>query len=435
MRTRNTLFATGIVALAFAAPAFAQQADKAAEPGSAPAKAEASSTKVKTTFDPIKDTSEFEGKRIQIGGAFTQEFQALDHRNTATPGATTTLGAIRPGFNLPMANLNLQVQLAKGINVVVENYMSSRHHNEFWVKGGYAQLDVSPINVPVLNKIMEHTTMRVGMFAPNYGDALYRRSDGGFTTANPFAENLILDAFTTEPGADVMVRLGSAFVGGGVTSGQNSGDIKELATVNEKPAFVGKVGVDKQLSELVRVRLSGSAYKASETPRTTLFGGDRTGSNYFGVLETQAQLADTKSPFTNGRLSPAFTNRLTALQVNPFVKVGGLELFGVLERAAGGPKAQAADNVVKQYAGDVVYRFYGDRLYVAGRYNKMSGDLSATVKDISSDRKVLSAGWFLTPGMLTKVEYVTQQYDGFAKTDILNGGQFNGFVIQAALTF
>src|SRR5690606_39429083 len=108
------------------------------------------------------------------------------------------LADIRPGVNLPTANLNLGVQIAPGINMVLESYMSSRHHNEFWVKGGYATIDASPIDHPLLNGIMKYTTIRAGMYEPNYGDAIYRRADNGHTINNPFAENYILDAFTTE---------------------------------------------------------------------------------------------------------------------------------------------------------------------------------------------------------------------------------------------
>src|SRR5690606_33068553 len=181
-------------------------------------------------FEAPKFTGPFDGIRVTLGGAFTVGFQALDHSNEAAARLDANgvdqnaLGAIRPGINLPAANLNLGVQLAPGINLALESYMSSRHHNEFWVKGGYATIERSPIDLPVLNKVMEHTTIRAGMYEPNYGDAIFRRSDGGNTINNPFAENLLLDAFTTEPGADVMVRMGDAFVMGGLTTGQNKGD-------------------------------------------------------------------------------------------------------------------------------------------------------------------------------------------------------------------
>jgi hypothetical protein len=65
----------------------------------------------------------------------------------------------------------------------------------------------------------------------------------------------------------------------------------------------------------------------------------------------------------------------------------------------------------------------------------VKGDLSSTIQDITVDRQALAAGWFISPTMLTKVEYVQQSYDGFASTNILNGAEFSGFVIQGALAF
>ncbi len=57
------------------------------------------------------------------------------------------------GFNLAAANLNFDVQLDDGIRVFLENYMASRHHNEFWVKGGYIQIDKLPMfNNPIFKR-------------------------------------------------------------------------------------------------------------------------------------------------------------------------------------------------------------------------------------------------------------------------------------------
>ena len=50
-------------------------------------------------------------------------------------------------------------------------------------------------------------------------------------------------------------------------------------------------------------------------------------------------------------------------------------------------------------------------------------------------RTALAAGWFLTRNLLTKVEYVTQEYDGFAATDIRSGGKFHGFLIEGVIAF
>ena len=446
MKARITLSATTLAAL-IAAPAAAQYSAAFAPSSRAltatdssetsPAAVAPGSHRGVNAFELPKNNGPFEGIKVNFGGAFTMNFQALSHSNTAAPkvdaaGVDANAAApIRPGFALPSANLNVGVQLAPGINIVLESYMASRHHNEFWVKGGYATIDASPINHPLLNKLMERTTIRAGMYEPSYGDALFRRSDGGNTLANPFVENLVMDAFTTEPGMDALVRFGDFFILGGVTTGQNNGDIKDGA-IDAKPAVLGKVGFDKQVNDLLRVRLTGSTYRASETPRTTLFGGDRTGSNYWGVVDNAAG-----ANHFNGRATVAFPNQLTAIQVNPFVKFGGLELFGVLERAEGKAVTEAITRTVNQYAGDAVYRFLGERLYVAGRYNVVKGDLTAAPVDnnVTIDRQVLSAGWFISPQLLTKVEYVRQGFDGFPSTDIRSGAKFDGFVVQGSIAF
>ncbi|HEU0299975.1 MAG TPA: hypothetical protein VFR37_10980 [Longimicrobium sp.] len=451
MRTLNRMLLPALLAACAVAPAAAQErvainapAEQPAvadttRPASAPAMAPvpviigSPAAGAIGEFEPAKQSSEFNGMQLQIGGAFAQTWQSLDHETDATPGPTTMLGKIRPGFNLASANFNLGAQLARGIRVDLESYMSSRHHNEFWVKGGFATIDASPFDVPVLNRIMEFTTIRAGHMEINYGDAHFRRSDNGNTIRNPFIENYIMDAFTTEIGAEVMVRGPyGAFVIGGVTSGENKGDIKEGA-VEASPAFLGKVGFDRQVSPMLRLRLTGSVYSAESSPAVTLFGGDRTGSRYWGVMEDTTSLK-AGSAFTNGRVNPAFSNEITAWQINPYVELGSLELFGVIERASGKSAKEEERREVSQLAADVVYRLFGDRLYVGARWNRVTGDW-ASQTDLTVTRTALSAGWFLTRNLLTKAELVRQDYDGFAATDIRNGGQFRGIAIEGVIAF
>jgi hypothetical protein len=384
-------------------------------------------------FEAPKQSQEFNGLSMQIGGSFAQTFQSLDHENTAKPAAKTVLGEIRPGFSLASANFNIGVQLARGIRVDLENYMASRHHNEFWVKGGYATIDASPFNVPVLNRIMEHTTIRAGHFEINYGDAHFRRTDNGNSIRNPFVENYIMDAFTTEIGAEVMVRgpMGS-FILGGVTSGENKGNIKDGA-VDASPAYLGKLGFDHRFSDLLRLRLTGSTYSSKSSPSVTLYGGDRAGSHYWGVMEDSSTLRQGTA-FTNGRINPGFSNEIRAMVLNPYLELGNLEVFGVIERATGKTAAEKTRREVNQLAGDVVYRLFDDQLYVGARYNRVNGDFAGQ-KDLEVTRRAVSAGWFLTRNLLTKVEYVTQDYNGFAATDIRNGGRFNGFLIEGVIAF
>jgi hypothetical protein len=393
-------------------------------------------------FEAPKDNTPYSGFVLDFTGAFTQQFQALEHSNTASPRPLTDAAGkpydanelldIGMGFNLATANLGLNAQLAPGIRIALESYMSSRHHNEFWVKGGYLQVDQSPIDYPLLNDLMEYLTIRVGMFELNYGDAHFRRSDNGNAIYNPFVENYILDSFNTEIGGDVLFRTGPWLAMVGVTDGVNRGGVN--LPDERGPAFLGKVGFDSQLSTDLRVRLTGSLYNVNKTPSNNLFGGDRAGSRYYSVMEnTQSSLT---SQFTSGRLNPGFRNELTTFQINPFVKFGGVEFFGVIERAEGKAATEESRRTWNQYAGEVVYRFLpGDQLYVGGRYNTAKGELNGIADEVSLDRAALSAGWFITPNILVKGEYVTQEYNDFPTTDIRNGGEFDGFVMEGVISF
>ena len=117
------------------------------------------------------------------------------------------LADIGAGFNLATANLNVNALIADGIQVDLTTYLSSRHHQEAWVKGGYLQVDdASFLGVEAIDKVMELVTVKLGHLEINYGDAHFRRSDNGNAFYNPFIEGNILDAFTTEIGGEVYVR-------------------------------------------------------------------------------------------------------------------------------------------------------------------------------------------------------------------------------------
>lgn len=384
--------------------------------------------------EPKPVLEEQDGVDIDLGAAFTQSFQSLDHSNAAAPNVgadgrdANELATIGAGFNLASANLYLNAGLAPGIVVRLETYLASRHHNEAWVKGGYLQMDASPIAWAPLERVMEYVTVKAGHFELNYGDAHFRRTDNGYAMDNPFTENLILDAFTTEIGAEAYVRRGPFLGMVGMTNGALKGDISDPE--GRSWAFLGKVGVDQRLGDDLRVRLTASTYQNDNAASATLYGGDRAGSAYWGVMDNAAAKA-----FTNGRINPRFTEEIAAWQVNPFVQVGGLELFGVIEKAEGRALQESENRDVTQYAVDGVYRFLGDRLYVGARYNTLSGELFAAGSEQSVDRKALSAGWFVTPNVLLKGEYVTQSYDDFAPTSIMHGGKFDGVVVQGSVAF
>ncbi len=414
-------------------------------------------------FETTKvDTVPFDGLKVKIGGAFTQQFQALSHSNTATPTNDTIAGRpynlnklypLAPGFNLATANLRIDVQLEDGISLTLENYMSSRHHSEFWVKGGYIQIDKLPMfgNPEWFSK---YVTVKVGHFGVNYGDQQFRRSDNGNTVHNAFVGNYILDAFATEIGAEVYVYpTNGVFVMAGMTSGLINGDVKEAylpdgSVLKKNPSLLLKAGFDREVSDDLRLRLTGSLYTNPGTTRNTLYAGDRTGSRYYMAGEPEGSLSNgafvASAPgtqFTSGRLNPNLTKKITAISINPFVKFKGLELFGTYEIANGSEASTVSvpdpeTRKFTQLAGEVVYRFLPrEQMFIGARYNSVAGQLQGYTDDISIDRTQLSIGWYTTRNLLVKLEYVSQKYNDFRATDYRNGLEFNGVMLEAAIAF
>lgn len=390
-----------------------------------------------TVFEPEKQATDttFEDVKVRWGAHFTQQFQSLDHTNSAAANIVegvdqNKLIEIGSGFNLATANLNLDAQLAEGIRVNLTTYLSSRHHSEAWVKGGYLQIDALPmLNSKFVDKLMENLTIRAGHFEINYGDAHFRRTDNGNAMYNPLVGNYIMDAFTTEIGGEVYYTNSGFIAMAGITGGEIKGGVADPD--KKAPTYLGKLGYDKQVSNDLRLRLTGSVYTTARSASNTLYSGDRTGARYYDVMVNKAG-----ADFTSGRFNPGFRDDVTAFMVNPFIKFNRLELFGTYETATGSSAAEASNRTWDQYAVDAVYRLLSrENVYVAARYNKVSGELQGSGLDANIERVQAGLGWFLTNNILIKGEYVKQNYNNFPTSDIRNGGEFKGFIFEAVIGF
>jgi hypothetical protein len=409
-------------------------------------------------FEPAKETDEpFEGLKVRVGGSFTQQYQAIEHSNQAEARMFTNprdnkeynlneLYNLGSGFNLAAANLNFDFQIEDGIRVSLENYMSSRHHPEFWVKGGYIQMDKLPMfGSP--EWFSKYLRVKIGHFQINYGDQQFRRTDNGNAMYNPFVGNTIMDPFTTEIGGEVYLFATKNFMAmAGMTAGLINGDVFDYGEGNKRASIYGKLAYDNQINEDLRFRLSGSIYTNSNTPRNTLYGGDRTGSRFYFAMEPTFYLDPragnaftTTTPanrFTSGRLDPGFSNEITSIMINPFIKFKGLELFGTYEIASGKRSAEADTRDFSQLSGELVYRFLPrEQVFVGARYNSVNGRLRGLSEDISIDRIEVAAGWFPTKNLLLKAAYVNQTYNDYPTDNILHGGEFKGMVIEAVVGF
>jgi hypothetical protein len=389
-------------------------------------------------FEPPKeDVVPFTGFALSFGGAFTQEFQGLDHQNTAQANIVSGVNqnqliTIGHGFNNAVANLSIDAQLAPGIRVSMTSYLSARHHQESWVKDGYLLVDASPIDNPLLNGIMKYTTLKVGHFQLDYGDGQARRSDNGNSMYNPFIGNYILDAFTTEIGAEAYVRSNGVIAMLGATGGEVHGQVTN--PTGRSVSTLGKLGFDKQFTDNIRVRLTGSFYANNKSASNTLYTGDRGGSPYYDVLENTASTEVAQA--WSGQVRPGFSNKVNAEVVNPFIKVGGAEFFGQFETAKGGSFAEPKLRNIRQNVYEGLYRFGDNDFYLGGRFITLNGQLlSKNYTDQSVNRLQLGGGWFVTPNVLAKLEWVNQKYNDYPTANILNGGQFKGFMISGAVGF
>lgn len=388
-------------------------------------------------FEAPKDTaSTFTGVNVRIGGASTIQFQALNHESTGTPidedGNPVSLLEIGDNFNLPTANLDLDVHLYDGVRMHLRTYLSSRHHPEPYVKGGYIQIDkLNFISEGFLEDVMKDVRIKIGHMENNYGDAHFRRSDNAMALYNPFVGNLIMDAFTTEVGGEIYY-FKNGFLGMvSVTNGKLNQAVNNPDKTD--PSFIGKLGYDSNITDELRLRITGSVYHTNKSANAYLYSADRAGSRYYLVLEPEG--ASTSSNFTSGRFNPGLRNELTAFMINPFVKYGGLEFFGTFEMASGKASAEVDTRTFNQYAAEVIYRFGNEEnVYVGGRYNFVDGEMAGGT-NVDITRFNLAAGWFMTKNILAKLEYVNQEYGGFPANDLRNGGKFNGVVAEAVISF
>jgi hypothetical protein len=378
-----------------------------------------------------EDTVEFTGLKVRLGGDFAMQFQGLTQGNDAN-----TLVQLGKNLNLPSANMNIDVQLADGLKMHLRTYLSARHHEESWVKGGHIQMDKLDFVKPgFLEGFMKVATIRVGLDEINYGDAHFRRTDNARAIYNPFVGNYIMDAFTTEAFGELNLQSNGLLAVIGVSNGKLNQSVVTDDTKDNKMSLYGKLGFDKQMSDDLRFRLTGSWYiNKGASSGAYLFGGDRAGSRYYNVYHTVADGGSDFEPRVNARFT-----EITSIQVNPFVKFKGLEFFGIYEVASGSgiDRSGNDEGSYTQVAGEVIYRFGGsDQLYLGGRYNAVNGASVDGAPEVTVNRMNLGGGWFLTKNVMMKLEYVkqTNEGDGYVGSKYA-GAQFEGVNIEATIGF
>lgn len=378
---------------------------------------------------------DFEKLKVRLGADFAMQYQVLDHF------ADSALIPLGTGFNLPTANMVIESLLAPGIKVNLTTYLSSRHHNETWVKGGYLIIDELPFfKSEKIDRLMDYLTLRVGDMDINFGDAHFRRSDNGHVVSNPFVGNYIVDAFSTQIAAELMFRSNGWLLMGAVSTGSLKPALAGYSAssgytaydTHRELAFYWKGGYDRQISDDFRIRLTLSGYHSPNHHFGSLYYGDRAGSRYYLVMNrvtNSANDVDITKNHLSGSWSPGFTDKNNAFMFNLFSRYKGLEFFGTFENMNATSLAGAEINL-SQYAVEGIYRFGNEEQFYGGlRYNR-----AWNKSDQYITRFQAGAGWNIIESILLKLEYVNQNYSGFTSQYGADAG-FKGVMVEAAISF
>ena len=396
------------------------------------------SAKIVQTFEPAKDTSVFTAPTIGWNADLTFNYQGLD-QNYDLFGKTGEV-TLQPGLSLPTANFDVNAKVMSGFNVKLETMFSSHHHNETYVKGGYATIDNLDFIVPgFASDFMQNATIKVGVDDINFGDDQFRRTDNADVMRNPFIHNMGVEAYMQAPHIEVLYRLpANTFVMVGITNGQvNPDDVTAVdrnstSGSSNRPGLYGKVGFDSQINDDLRVRLTESVYTVHGTNKgSSLYSGDKAGT-------PSRKIFDDGTDTDFGALWNALSgfSDLTVSKTNFFTRYQDTELYAMFE-IADGADAKGVDMAMNHYAVDLVQRFHNDKFYAAARYEKAKLDYKEATNDLGDAEMTqwqVGLGWFLSKNAVAKLEYIDHERTN--NSSFVGGtADFKGYMISTALSF
>lgn len=378
----------------------------------------ANADKVENIFETPKDTSDFNGVELDWNVDLTFNFQGLQQNYG---------DELKDGLSLPTANLDLNAKVLSGFNVKLETMLSSHHHHETFVKGGYATIDnLDFVYKGFAKDFMDNATIKVGVNDINYGDAHFRRTDNADVMSNPFINNMGVEGYLQAGFLELLYRFPSinAFALGGITNGEVNPDDVTAGDGKDAYSFYAKAGWDSQLSKDTRVRLSQSAFFVKDTTKNRLYMGDKAGNvprkifssdDFGGVWNAVGGYRD-----------------LTATMTNLFVKKGSTEFFGLVEFADGKNQTNE-DFEMLHYSAEVVQRFGGDKFYAAARYENAVVEREGDSLDDELTQYQIGLGWLLSKNAIIKAEYIKQERKNIASYG--QDAEFDGYMISAGLSF
>jgi hypothetical protein len=371
--------------------------------------------------------------------------QTLNHKN-AYDLKGVELAKVSPGFQNAFGNLGFIAKYGKNdeITVVFDMYLSSRNHpSQTYGNEGYILMTGVPENLEnlkFLTPIFKKVDVKAGHMLVDFGDAADHRSNNAITQKNPLVGNFVIDPNIVSIGMQVSSKPGKRY---GWLAGVSNGTTTEDWNVGRGFAYNGKVyfvpvtGLRTSLSYIATDQ-SDNPNKSGGGSQMQMFTGNRSGERYAGVL------GGGQAP---GNVFPQAGEKFSATQLDVTWDNGSpLKLYGhygqTQDTDINGSLAGTPEEKWNYYAADVKYMIT-PALYAAARYSAANTtQLAGVNSDGSVTRMQVGGGFWLTRNLLMKVEYVQQQYSGFASGQVVNNNiqawrdpEFSGFVSEVSFSF
>jgi hypothetical protein len=371
--------------------------------------------------------------------------QALQHENAfATNG--TALTDVEPGFQTAFGDLGFIGKFGENeeIEVVFDMYLSSRNHpSSTYGNEGYILMRGVPENLEslrFLEPLLAKVDVKAGHFMLNFGDALEHRSNNAIVQKNPLVGNFVIDPNIVSIGMEVSSKPGRFNWLIGASNGTTTEDWNTGRgfSYHGKVAFYPVKPLRTSLSYIAADHSGNPPKGAAGGSSMQMFTGNRSGERYAGIL------GGGQAP---GGVFPQAGEKFEAMQADVTwdgalpVKLYGH--YGVTrDMDINGSLPGEPEETWSYYAGDVVYELT-DNLYAAARYSAATADM---FQGRDSNGKVtryqVGGGFWLTKNLLWKVEYVKQQYSGFAAGDVVNNNvqawrdpAFSGVITEVSFAF
>lgn len=386
--------------------------------------------------DMPMEIGHYDDLSLYMGLHTVGRLQAIQQDNVSVSGVRQ--GGLNPGFQDPFANLSFLATIPNKLDVYADLYIASRPHpNTMYAHEGYLLFkDIpAPFDNSGFENIFKYVNVKVGAFDIDFGDNNYTRSNNAFVSRNPLIGNPLVDPNVEEIGGEVYSIKGPVYwlfgAGGGTTT--EHFDLGAGASAHAK--IWGNPLPDLRTSASVYYAdLSGSGVA---TEHSDLYAAIRSGGEYSAVF------GGGDSP---GQITPLNGEKMLAVQGDAtwthwpwemYSNIGWTQDVDSNDPAAGDPRESWAYGTIGP-----VYHFT-PALYVAGRYSAAFAD-SVHGVDTSGwvDRIQLGGGYWLTENILTKIEYVYEQYHGFDLSDGVVSGvdagkspNFDGVVMEVSFSF